>query len=128
MVSGTAPQSFFGFPPASLRPAAVDRKRPATSNAKVVSSTAHTTNPKDVIQGAINDLRDAREDGDRSTSSNGTGITQSITSTQSSGTSALNNGIRASTSKSEGSSTNSQVPQRIPTNVKLRIREYSSPG
>ncbi|PMD41313.1 hypothetical protein L207DRAFT_581755 [Hyaloscypha variabilis F] len=77
---------------------------------------------KKVEKGPSGDLSDFSEDDDDSeTSSDGAGtdVSQSNTSRQSSGTST-SNGSRASSPESEGSSTDSQVPQRILANIKLR--------
>ena len=130
LISSIAPQSFFGFPPTPLRPAASRKNSQAVPDTAVPTSVSDSGKGKKVEKGPSGDLSDFSEDDDDSeTSSDGAGtdVSQSNTSRQSSGTST-SNGSRASSPESEGSSTDSQVPQRIFANIKLRVRKHSSPS
>ncbi|KAE9373627.1 hypothetical protein N431DRAFT_557673 [Stipitochalara longipes BDJ] len=106
MISGIAPQSFFGFPPTPMRPSTSREDSQVLANVNEPTFSPGSTNEED-------------DDSASSSEGGGTGVVQSSTSSQNSATSTANNGSR------EGgpSSTNSQGPQRSLTNIKLRRAE-----
>jgi hypothetical protein len=129
MISGIAPQSFFGFPPSALRPAAASQDLPANPNVDAVSSALDSTKSKETMQGDFNDLIDTSQDDDDDDDASkfyedgNAGPYQSGTSTQTSISGSSNNSTRAGTPVSQQSSVNTQQARRSPTNIKLRVRK-----
>jgi hypothetical protein len=129
MISGVAPQSFFGFPPGPLRPAASNQRHSFLPKSDESPKARQSPQSNQIMKGNPIDLDDPLPDHNDDLESQGrvyNNLSQASPSTQSSfsgGNSSTT--TSTSTSSSQSSTTSSQQARRSPINIKLRVRKPS---
>jgi hypothetical protein len=129
MVSGMAPQSFFGFPPAALRPPAAKQILAATQNADALLSALSSATSKTGVQ--LNDSSAGSQDDNESTASYGgrgnASSSQSTPSGQSSAASITTNNTTRSSTPASKPAINAQETRKNLINIKLQVRNRGTP-